>query len=243
MERLGAARLLVALSLAGGVGLAWLYLWREAAAMHSGMAMDMAMSVMLLIAMWVVMMAGMMLPSASPAILLYAALAQKHAERGAALPAVGIFVAGYLLAWGAFGAAAALLQAGLQHFALLDPAMRSSSTPLSAALLAAAGLYQLTPLKDRCLAKCREPLAFFMTRWRPGALGALRMGMTHGAYCIGCCAVLMLLLFAFGVMSLIWVAALAAFVLVEKLLPGGRLTARVAGAALLVLAVATLLQP
>lgn len=256
MERLGAERLVAGLSLAGIVALAWLYLWREAAAMHSGMAMgtpvgmamdmpiSMAMdmpvgmgtSFALLFGMWAIMMAGMMLPSAAPGILLYGTLVKKHAERGSTLPAVWIFAAGYLLAWTAFSAAAALLQAGFQHFGLLDPMMASSSRMLSAALLAAAGLYQLTPLKDRCLSKCRDPLAYFLTQWRPGTMGALRMGLGQGAYCVGCCAVLMLLLFAVGVMNLAWVAALAAFVLVEKLLPAGRLTARVGGVALLALA-------
>jgi predicted metal-binding membrane protein len=256
MERLGAERLVAGLTLAGIVGLAWLYLWREAAFMHSSMATGgmpmggMAMAttapdafgVGLLLAMWAVMMIGMMLPSAAPAILLYGTLARKHAERGSALPAVGIFVAGYLLAWTGFSAAAALLQGALQHFMLLDATMATSSKALSALLLAAAGLYQLTPLKDRCLSKCREPLAFFMTHWRPGTAGALRMGIRHGAYCVGCCAVLMLLLFAVGVMNLAWIAALAAFVLVEKLLPGGRLAGRFAGAALLVLALVSLLR-
>lgn len=195
-----------------------------------------------LFAMWAAMMAAMMLPSAAPAIALYGGLVRKHAERGGALPAVGIFVAGYLLAWTAFSAAAALLQAALQHFMLLDGMMASSSAALSAALLAAAGLYQLTPLKDRCLSKCREPVAFFVTHWRPGAAGALRMGMHHGAYCVGCCAVLMLVLFAVGVMHLAWIAALAVLVLVEKLLPGGRLAGRFAGVALIVLGLGMLLR-
>lgn len=195
-----------------------------------------------LFAMWTVMMAGMMLPSAAPAIALYGGLVRKHAERGRTLPAVGIFVAGYLLVWTAFSAAATLLQAALQHFALLDPMMSSSSPPLSAVLLALTGAYQLTPLKDRCLARCREPIAFFVAHWRPGAVGALRMGLSHGAYCVGCCAVLMLLLFAVGVMDFAWIVALAAFVLVEKLVPGGRLAGRFAGVALIVLALGMLLR-
>jgi predicted metal-binding membrane protein len=200
----------------------------------------MGMSFALLFVMWAVMMAGMMLPSAAPGILLYGTLVRKNAERGSALPAVWVFVAGYLLAWTAFSAAAALLQAALKHFELLNAMMTSSSRTLSAALLAAAGLYQLTPLKNRCLSKCREPLAFFMMHWRSGTAGALRMGLGHGAYCVGCCALLMLILFAVGVMNLAWVAALAAFVLVEKLLPAGRLTARLGGVILLALAGARL---
>jgi predicted metal-binding membrane protein len=168
-------------------------------------------------------------------------MVRKHAERGSVLPAVWIFVAGYLLVWAAFSLGAAFLQALLQHAALLDATMVSSSKGLSALLLAAAGIYQFTPLKERCLNKCREPLPFFLTHWRAGNVGALRMGMSHGAYCVGCCALLMLLLFALGVMSLAWVAAIAAFVLVEKLLPAGRITARACGAALIALAAATLL--
>jgi predicted metal-binding membrane protein len=254
VERLARERLVVVLSLAGVVALAWLWLWRQAAAMHMsavempGMAMNMpamatpdALGVALVFLMWAVMMAGMMLPSAAPAILLYGAMVRKHAERGSVLPAVWIFVAGYLLVWAAFSLGAALLQALLQHASLLDAMMSSSSKALSALLLTAAGIYQLTPLKDRCLSKCRAPLPFFMTHWRAGNLGALRMGMSHGAYCVGCCALLMLLLFAVGVMNLAWVAAIAAFVLVEKLLPAGRITARACGAALIALGAGTLL--
>jgi predicted metal-binding membrane protein len=118
--------------------------------------------------------------------------------------------------------------------------MTSSSGMLNGLLLATAGVYQFTPLKHRCLSKCREPLPFFIAHWREGKAGALRMGLTHGAYCVGCCAMLMLLLFAVGVMSLAWVAALAALILVEKLLPAGPVSARVAGAALIVLGVAAL---
>lgn len=212
-----------------------------------GMAMAMsattapdAAGVALLFLMWTVMMAGMMLPAAAPAILLYAAMVRKHAQRSSVLPAAWIFVAGYLLVWAAFSLGAALLQAALQHAALLDPMMTVTSKRLSAVLLAAAGTYQLTPLKDHCLSKCREPAPFFMIHWRPGSAGALRMGIRHGAYCVGCCAMLMLLLFAVGVMNLVWVAAIAAFVFLEKLLPAGPLTSRFAGVALLALGAATL---
>src|SRR5581483_8776895 len=173
VERLARERLVVVLSLAGVVALAWLWLWRQAAAMHMsavempGMAMNMpamttpdALGVALVFLMWAVMMAGMMLPSAAPTILLYGAMVQKHAERGSVLPAVWIFVAGYLLVWAAFSLGAALLQALLQHASLLDAMLSSSSKALSALLLSAAGIYQLTPLKDRCLSKCRAPLPF-----------------------------------------------------------------------------------
>jgi predicted metal-binding membrane protein len=238
-------RFVVALSLVGVVVLAWLYLWRHAASMHAGddgsMAMPMsAMPAMdpgvfvLTFVMWVVMMAGMMLPSAAPTVLLYGAMLRKHAEQGSVLPAVWIFVSGYLIVWAGFSLAAALLQAVLEHAALMSAMMPSASNRLNGVLLLAAGVYQLTPLKEVCLSKCRNPVLFFMTHWRAGTAGALRMGVVHGAYCLGCCWMLMLLLFAVGVMNLAWVAVIAAFVFLEKLLPGGRLTSRLAGVALIV---------
>jgi predicted metal-binding membrane protein len=227
-------RLVVALSLAGVAGLAWFYLWSMAMPMAAMPAMNPA-PLALTFVMWVIMMAGMMLPSAAPTILLYGAMVRKHAERGRVLPAVWVFVSGYLLAWAGFSLAAALLQAALEHAALLTPTMESASKWLNGLLLVAAGVYQLTPLKDLCLGKCRNPVQFFMTHWRPGAAGALRMGIAQGAYCVGCCWMLMLLLFAVGVMNLAWVALIAAFVFLEKLLPAGRLTSRFAGAALIVL--------
>lgn len=234
-------RLIVALSLAGVVALAWLYLWRAAASMHIGTAGGMAMTMpAMTFVMWIVMMAGMMLPSAAPTVLLYGAMVRKHGERGTVLPPVWVFVSGYLLVWGGFSLAAALLQAVLEHAALLTPLMASTSKRLNGALLVAAGVYQLTPLKDLCLSKCRNPVQFFMTQWRPGTAGALRMGISQGAYCVGCCWMLMLLLFAVGAMNLAWVALIAAFVFLEKLLPAGRLASRFAGAALIVLGLTTL---
>jgi predicted metal-binding membrane protein len=238
-------RLAVALSLAALVALAWIYLWRHAAGMHAGMAMP-AMPPLHIVAlgltflMWTVMMAGMMLPSAAPTVLLYGAMARKHAERGSALPGTWILVVGYLLVWTAFSLAATLLHAALEQAALLTPMMASESKLLNGALIIAAGVYQLTPLKSICLSKCRNPVQFFMTHWRPGAAGALRMGMTHGAYCLGCCWMLMLLLFAVGVMNLAWVALVAGFVLLEKLLPAGVAASRFAGIALIIVGLAIL---
>lgn len=228
-------RLVVALGLAGVVALAWLYLL----AMSAMPAMDPAVLALTFV-MWVVMMAGMMLPSAAPTILFYGAMVRKHAERGTVYPAVWVFVSGYLLVWTGFSFAAVLLQVGLEHAGLLTPGMASGSHWLNGALLVAAGVYQLTPLKDLCLSKCRNPMQFFMTHWRPGTAGALRMGLTQGAYCLGCCWMLMLLLFVVGVMNLAWVALIAAFVLLEKLLPGGRLVSRLAGVALIVVGLAIL---
>jgi predicted metal-binding membrane protein len=225
--------------LAAVVLLAWLYLWRSAAGMdHAAMtagalprATD-AGALALTFVMWTVMMAGMMLPSAAPAILLYGAMVRKNLARGTALPAVWTFASGYLLVWTAFSAAATGLQTLLEQASLMTPTMSLASGRLSALALIAAGVYQFTPLKQVCLSKCSNPVEFFVTRWRAGPGGAFRMGLAHGAYCLGCCWVLMLLLFVTGVMNLAWVALIAAFVFAEKLLRAGRLLSRTAGAAL-----------
>ena len=229
-------------SLALVVALAWLYLWRAGAAGMAAMdGMDMpgmapasaTPAIALTITMWAVMMTGMMLPSAAPTIVFYGALVRKHAERGNVLPAVWIFTSGYLAVWAAFSLAAALLQAALEQTMLLTPALASASPGLSAAVLIAAGLYQWSPVKQRCLQKCRDPIEFFAMHWHAGQSGALRMGARHGLYCLGCCWMLMLLLFVAGVMNLLWVAVIAAFVFIEKILPAHRYTSRFAGLALL----------
>ena len=200
-----------------------------------GMTMDMpwnAADVLFTFAMWAVMMVGMMTPSAAPVMLLFAGL---HRGRGAhRAPRVVIaFGAGYLLVWTVFCAAAAMAQWGLHQAAMLSPAMATSSARLGGAILIAAGVYQLTPFKGACLAHCRSPLGFLMSHWRDGTAGALRMGITHGTYCLGCCWALMGILFVVGVMNLAWVAAMTIFVLVEKLGPAGAFVARVAGVAMI----------
>lgn len=225
-------RRVVAASLALVAALAWLYLWRDAASMADMPPMSLAAMFAMSFAMWAVMMVGMMLPSAAPAILLYATLTRKNGERGTLLPAVWIFAGGYLAVWTAFSLLATLLQLALERAALLTPTMRSAHAGLSAAILIAAGIYQWLPIKNACLLRCRNPLELFITRWRGGAAGTFRMGAAHGAYCVGCCWALMLVLFVAGVMNLAWVALIAAFVFVEKLLPAGRITARIAGATL-----------
>jgi len=231
-------------TLAVVVALAWLYLWRDTANM--GMDMDhgsMAMAAMpravdagslaLTFVMWTVMMAGMMLPSAAPAILLYGALVRKNGARGVVVPGVWIFAGAYLLVWTRFSAVATLLQTMLERASLLTPAMTLASTSLGALALIGAGIYQLTPLKRACLGKCRNPLEFFVTRWRGGTSGTFRMGLEHGAYCVGCCWALMLLLFVAGVMNLAWVALIAALVFVEKLFPAAVVVTRTTSAALI----------
>jgi predicted metal-binding membrane protein len=188
---------------------------------------------LMLAAMWVVMMLAMMLPSVVPAVLVHAAASRRVAPAEAAARNAA-FAGGYALAWSAFAAGAAALQVALGHLALLSADMRAASPLFGAALLAAAGAWQLTPLKDACLSKCRMPLQFVAEHWRDGAAGALRMGAWHGLYCIGCCGVLMALLFVGGVMNLLWVALIAAFVLLEKTsFPGTRAGRWLSGTGLL----------
>jgi predicted metal-binding membrane protein len=186
--------------------------------------------------MWWTMMIGMMLPSAAPMILLFGTVQRRQLAAESPKLRVALFAAGYLAAWGAFSALAAAAQIALTRLSLLAPLDLAVTTRLGALFVALAGVYQLTPLKNVCLRRCRSPAEFLSSHWRAGSVGALRMGVDHGLYCVGCCWLLMGLLFAVGIMNLIFVAAIAAFVLIEKLLPYGEKTARVAGVALLLLA-------
>jgi predicted metal-binding membrane protein len=182
-----------------------------------------------LFVMWWAMMLAMMLPSAAPAILTYGAVSRKQAENGAPPSAMGLFTLGYAVIWTGFSIAAVALQLVMQNFVPLTGMMAVTSAILGGALLIGAGLYQLSPLKYACLHKCQAPLMFFARNWRKGPLGALRMGLSHGAYCLGCCWVLMGLLFYGGVMELRWIVGLALYVAAEKLIPTGDRLARSAG--------------
>ncbi len=181
---------------------------------------------------WWLMMLAMMPPSAAPMILIYAALARRP-PGSAAHASTADFVAGYLTMWGVFSIAAVALQWALSAVAALSPEMVLTSVGVGAALLVAAGVWQLTPLKHACLHHCRSPFAFVMRHWRPGGLGAWRMGLVHGAYCLGCCWVLMLLLFYGGMMNVYWIAGLSALVLAEKTVPAGHRLGTLVGLALI----------
>lgn len=174
-------------------------------------------------AMWSVMMAAMMLPAAAPIVLLHRRTTlQAHAQGSPAPPTV-LLVLGYAAVWTSFAAFATALQWALSSAGALGDMDELSDRRIAGAVLIAAGLYQVTPFKQACLQLCRSPVAFLMRHYRPGAVGALRMGLGHGLYCLGCCWAAMALLFVGGVMNLIWVAGLAIFVLIEKALPFGRL--------------------
>lgn len=179
--------------------------------------------------MWAIMMAAMMLPSTVPVVLLFAQVGRQRQARGEPAPRLVLLLAGYLLVWFGFSLFAALAQEALRAGALLTPAMSLARPGLAACLLFAAAAYQWSPPKQACLRVCRSPLSLFLSEWREGWSGALRMGMRHGTFCVACCWVLMALLFVAGVMNLAWVGLLAALVLVERTLPGGARVGRVAG--------------
>ncbi len=252
-------RALVAVGLAALVLLAWAYILYLAQGMADmgvkvgaeAMAGDRLLTnwglvdFALMFLMWAVMMVAMMTPSATPMLFTFAVVHRRRRESGvapapgAATPSVtplvptGVFLTGYLLLWSAFSLAATLAQWGLHQAALLSPGMSSASPLLGGGLLLAAGAFQWTPLKYACLHRCRTPMGFMTTEWREGYRGALLMGLRHGVYCLGCCWALMSLLFVLGVMNLLWISALAVFVLAEKVMPAGHRIGRSAGLLLL----------
>jgi predicted metal-binding membrane protein len=239
---LGRDRRIVIGGLTAAIALSWGYLLTGANMPMLAPAVWTPAYFALMLVMWWVMMAAMMLPSAAPTILLFAALSRKSAERGDPAVPTGIFATAYIIVWGGFSLLATFAQMQLDGLALLSPMMNSASVPLGAALLIAAGVYQMTPLKYACLRHCRAPIDFFARRWRRGAKGALLMGLEHGAFCLGCCWVIMALLFYAGVMNLLWIAGLALYVLLEKLAPAGQLISRYAGIVLILWGTALLVN-
>jgi predicted metal-binding membrane protein len=184
-----------------------------------------------------VMMAAMMLPSASPVVLLYSAAARRRGEGAGSPLHVLALATGYVLVWAGFSIGAVALQRILSTLLVLSPMMTVTSRPAGGIVLIVAGLYQLTPLKWTCLQTCRSPVSFLMQRWREGRAGAFRMGAEHGVYCVGCCWALMLLLFVGGVMNLLVIIALTVFIAIEKLVPFGDYSARISGFPLMALGV------
>ncbi|PMS16921.1 hypothetical protein C0Z18_22385 [Trinickia dabaoshanensis] len=198
---------------------------------------------LLVLAMWGVMMAAMMLPSSIPMVMSFASLAHQRRVRRLPCAKAGVFVLGYLAVWFAFSVLATLAQWGLLEARLLTPMMVSATPRFAGGLLIVAGVFQLTPLKRRCLTRCASPIGFLLNEWRDGTLGAWTMGWRHGMYCVGCCGVLMALLFAFGVMNVLWVVALSIYVMLEKLLPRERWLPFAAGGLLLVWGIAVATAP
>ena len=233
-------RLIVAIGIATVVAFSWGYL-------IAGAGIDMSMADMpmdpepwspaqalLMFAMWWVMMVAMMVPTAAPTILLFATIKRRQATADSPVIPSWLFLAGYLVIWAGFSLVAVSAQWALEQSGLLSGMMASTSNLLAGIILLAAGLYQLTPIKRACLRYCQNPLLFLSQYWQPGALGALRMGFRHGSYCVGCCWFLMGLLFVGGVMNLVWIAAVAIYVGLEKMVARSRWLSSAVGAGLIV---------
>lgn len=222
--------------------LAWAYtihlgLREPSMPMGGDMTMPMAWTAadfLFMFVMWAVMMFAMMLPSVTPTVMIYERVRAKREAAARPFVPTMSFVAGYLVAWIGFSLVATALNWWLHAEGSLSSMMGRVAPTVGGVLLIIAGLFQWTPVKDACLEHCRSPMGFLMAHWREGIVGALRMGLHHGAYCLGCCWLLMLLLFALGVMNLPWVAVLTVVVLAEKVLPYGRYLSRGLGLAMLV---------
>ena len=209
----------------------WLYMFYMAWAMNNMHLVEMWMppaantrtwsgfDFFMLYIMWFTMMIAMMTPTAVPMVMMFTTVNHSKMKKQQPYAPTSLFLTGYLLAWGVFSIMASLAQWFLHEKGILNPMMDSHSNLLSALILICAGLYQFTALKDVCLNHCRSPLGFIMTAWRDGNFGALKMGFHHGVFCVGCCWALMLILFAVGVMNMLWVMLITLFVLLEKVLP------------------------
>ncbi|MDR8389516.1 DUF2182 domain-containing protein [Aliifodinibius sp. S!AR15-10] len=230
-------RVIVILGLAAITVLAWLYITKLALEMKVGtphmQSWDLYDFLMMFI-MWTVMMIAMMTPSATPMVLMFYKVHIKRKEENGVLLPTFMFLGAYLVVWTGFSLLATLAQWGLHSVALLSPMMVATSPLLGGMLILAAGIFQLTSLKHACLRHCRSPLGFILQEWRSGMKGTFLMGLKHGIYCVGCCWALMALLFVTGVMNLLWVAIIAGFVLIEKILPKSDWIGRITGLILII---------
>lgn len=233
--------LLLALSATAWAALVW-----QGADADMDMAMDsptMGLRAPLFLAVWVIMMVAMMFPTAAPMIVTFHKVQAGKRQRGEAFVSTWIFVAAYLLVWGLAGVAAYVGALAAEAVAARTALSPATAARIGGIVLVVAGLYQFTPWKDLCLSKCRTPITFIMTSWRDGAAGALRMGLLHGAYCLGCCWLLFVILFPLGIMNIAAMAVITLVIFVEKTLPWGRAVARAAAAALIVYGFAVVTSP
>ena len=232
--------------LLGLAAAAWALLAWQAADPAMDMAVaspTMGLHAPLFLAIWVAMMAAMMFPAAAPMILTFHRLQAGKRERGGAFVPTWVFVAGYMLVWTLAGVAAYAVALAAEAVAASTALSPAATARIGGAVLVAAGLYQLTPLKDLCLSKCRTPVGFIMTSWRDGTAGALRMGLLHGAWCLGCCWLLFAILFPLGLMNIAAMAAVTALVFAEKTLPWGRWLAKATAAILISYGAAAIAMP
>ena len=239
VDRIRTLLLVTLLTLAAG---AWLLTGARMAGMDAGPGTDPGTLGFFAVS-WVVMMAAMMFPSVAPMVLVFASIQRRRRDRGGSAVSRGVFITGYMLVWTAFGLAAYGLYVGVRSLSIDALAWDRAGRWVATGVIAAAAVYQLTPAKDACLRRCRGPLQFLTERWRDGRVGALRMGVEHGGWCVGCCWGLMATLFALGVMSLVWMVLVAGLIAVEKMLRVKPVANRLVTAVLVVLALAVALVP
>jgi predicted metal-binding membrane protein len=241
-----AARLRVGIlaSLLGLAAVAWLLTHERMLGMDAGPGTDPG-SLGFYVVSWVVMMSAMMFPSIAPMVLTFGFVQRRRQDRGSVDRAVSswVFVSGYLVTWTAFGLLAYGVYVGVRSLSIPELSWHRGGPYLAGGVLLAAAIYELTPMKDACLSRCRAPLDFVLTHWRDGAWGALRMGVVHGSWCVGCCWGLMAALFALGVMSLTWMVAVAGLIAIEKLVPWRQLANRLVALTLVLLALGVSLAP
>lgn len=238
-------RLILAILLAVAAA-AWAVLLWQANGMDAGMSTDrltMGMRAPLFLTVWVVMMVAMMFPAAAPMILMFDRIAAGKRLQGRAFVPTWVFVAAYLAVWALFGALLYIAAAGADRLARHTMWIMDHAGQIGGALLVVAGLYQLSPLKNTCLARCRSPLAFIMGEWRDGYAGAVRMGVLHAVYCLGCCWLLFVILFPLGIMNIAAMAVLTVLIYAEKALPGGRRIAQLAAIALVIYGLVAVISP
>jgi predicted metal-binding membrane protein len=231
-DRLRRQRNLILVSLLTLAAISWVVVTRQAG-MTSGAGPTMGMTIPLFLVAWVAMMVAMMFPTAAPMILMFAAVSVGKKQRGESFVRTWIFVGSYLLVWIGFGAFAYGVAVGLDALSRQLMWVMDNAARLGGLLLLSAGVYQLSPLKNICLTKCRSPLSFILTAWRDGHSGAIQMGLAHGAYCLGCCWLLFAILFPLGIMNIAVMLGLTLLIFAEKSLPVGTLIGRLAGAALI----------
>jgi predicted metal-binding membrane protein len=224
--------------------LAWaLLIWQSAMMNNSAMGLTMGMSAVLFIALWVVMMVAMMFPSAAPMILMFRTIYARKRQRKQAFVPTWVFVSAYLLVWSLSGVLAYVLAVGIDQLAGQSMWLMENAARFSGVVLLAAGLYQLSPLKHICLSKCRTPLQFILGSWRDGYGGAFRMGLEHGAYCLGCCWLLFVILFPLGIMNIVAMALVTVLIYAEKALSIGRQFSYLVGVGLILYGVLVIFLP
>jgi len=224
--------------------LAWaLLIWQSSTMSHQAMGLTMGMSALLFMAIWIVMMVAMMFPTAAPMILMFSNISASKQKQERPFIPTWIFVSAYLLIWSLCGGVAYSLAIGIEQLAAQSIWLMENAARLGGVVLVVAGLYQLSPLKDICLAKCRTPFQFILSSWHDGYGGALRMGLEHGAYCLGCCWLLFVILFPLGIMNIAVMALLTVLIFAEKALPIGRQISKLAGGGLIVYGVIVLFLP